>query len=292
MPDFEVPAPPTFDEAPPVPAMPDVPPAPDLPEIFGAPSAPSTRAAARSAGAANDLPATSGDPGAPVEPARVPTRVDTTSYPEPGDVAVGSSYRGWTVAIFLGLLALLAAAVGLLVFLSVKAPLSLPWSDERPIVESAAPQDSGDAVVATAGCDEFCGTVAEKVGGTVTGDDGVEWTLRDSWQSADAAGAAPAGAMTVGNFVSTHGELALTAWRFDDDAAAADGFALIAETMGEPVDVGTVYSDGRGIRNDFSSDSTASILWTIPDESRPWVVRAAGPDVDETVFQFYVMLPI
>lgn len=315
---FEVPPPPTFGAVPPPPSPePVIPPAPSSP-VSPAPrqrevwSSDSTWSSA-SAHKRESVPATAAQAAAhqAVEAREEATAADFV-HPVPGDTAQ-NSYRGWTITIFVGLAVLLIAAIAGIAYLSANSPWSQPGAgedrapissvsseplateEEEPAVddEPTAEEEPDETVAAPSGrCGELCADVFASVGDEVVGADGAHvWHLSEAWETADSA-ALPAVETVHAEYESTAGTLVFTVWGFASDAATDDAYAALVDERGDADYTDSVYDNGRGLRNDFSSGDTSSILWSVTDdETQPWVLEVEGSD-GEAVTQFYLALPI
>jgi hypothetical protein len=336
VPDFEVPAPPTFDSVTPVPGIDEVLAEPVIPEpVLPESAVPTRRARDRQAPdrqapdhqapdhPAPDHPAPVASallfPAAPPAPDANTADADTARtddagpvnpYLEPG-TAAPNSYRGWTIGIFTGLAVLLIGAILALVYLLNNVPLQLPSSDEKPASAStSSPSAAADAAESDAAesdaaepatvseasgtCDVLCADVAAIVGDSVTGADGVAtWRLSAPWRTDDdAAAAGSATEATLAEYSSSAGTLTFTVWDFSDDATAEEAFTEISDQYGEPDETGSVYEDGSGTRHEYDADGSRRILWSVTGEgAHPWVMLVEGPQ-DDSVFQFYLSLPI
>lgn len=349
VPDFEVPAPPTFAAAPAIPestvevSPPSIPDAPD-PFATASSEGAATRRAARSAEKMQssappppeprsipvDLPAPVGAAsalgGAPSGLASASGAVPVatpTSFPESDAEAAGRAsdeswarlssfdapnhssepaphtYRGWTIGIFAGLAALLIGAIALLGFLASNAPLNLPdfgQDDDTTQSESAA-RGSSDSnavpVAVTETCSEHCAEVASLVGDEIVGaNDGVVWALASPWQTESFAEFGSEEEAT-GSYASDRGSVSVSVWSYPDDATAAAGLATLMTIWGEPVESDTVYEGGEGVRHSYADGTTSRVLWHVEgDKGRPWVMLLEGPDLNDTVFEFYLAMPI
>lgn len=302
VPDFEVPAPPTFGSAPPAPGSHAVVPDPVIPEPVLPPSAVPERVVPP----APLSPSVPPPPPAPRAEATPPAQAasgytDANPYLEPG-TAAPNSYRGWTVGIFTGLAVLLIGAIVALVYLFNNAPWEFAAAGESSVVETSTTDPSDPAPVETTAtepvtpasgqCGELCLEVGSTVGDSVTGMDGdVTWQLAEAWETAGYL-LLPAKETVAAEYESSIGTLSFTVWGFEDDAAADDAFAELAGERGEPEATEEVYEGGVGVRNDYRGDGSFSVLWSVTgDESRPWVLFVEGPD-DDAVLQFYYSLPI
>lgn len=303
VPDFQVPAPPTFGSAPPAPDAGTVIPEPVIPEPVLPPSAVPERVAPPAPQPVSVPPPPAVPPQASVSapPAQAASGyTDANPYLEPG-TAAPNSYRGWTFGIFAGLAVLLIGAIIALIYLFNNAPWEFADAEAPPVIESSAPSapasvetTEADPVAPASGpCDELCLEMASTVGDSVTGLDGdVTWQLSGAWETADVA-VLPAKETAGAEYESSVGTLRFTVWGFEDDAAADDAFATLAEERGEPEATEEVFEGGVGIRNDYRADGSFSVLWSVTgDESRPWVLFVEGPDDDDAVLQFYYSLPI
>lgn len=333
VPDFEVPAPPTFDAVPsiPEPTVEVPPPAiPDAPDPFAAAASEvaATRRAARSAESGQsiappppgaravsaDLPAPFGavpasgsaitDPALFAETdaqaaerasdeswARLSTFGGTNLEPAP------NSYRGWTIGIFAGLAALLIGAIALLGFLASNAPLDFPdfgQDDGTQQSDSRGSTEGNPVTVAvTETCSEHCAQVASLVGEDVVGaNDGVAWTLSSPWQT-DLSGEFGSAEKATGSYSSERGSVTASVWSYPDDAAAAAGLATVMGVWGAPTESDSVYEDGDGERYSYTDGTTSRVLWYVGGEKgQPWVMLLEGPDLNNTVFEFYLAMPI
>ncbi|WP_407359056.1 hypothetical protein LTA6_001443 [Microbacterium sp. LTA6] len=306
VPDFEVPAPPTFGSATSAPGAETVVPDPIIPEPVLPASALPERV----------VPPAPAAPPAPPAPAPVtheaiadsPTEAVSSGYTDanpylvPG-TAAPNSYRGWTIGIFTGLVVLLIGAVIALVYLFNNAPWEFAAQEPSAIESSTAEPSAARPVETTAAepvpvaqpvseqCGELCVEVSSVVGESVTGADGaVTWQLSDAWETADVA-VVPASETAGAKYESSVGTISFTVWGFDNDAGADAAYATLAGERGE-ADVTDEVFEGKGIRNDYLGAGSLSILWSVTgDESQPWVLFVEGPD-DEAVRQFYYSLPI
>ena len=200
----------------------------------------------------------------------------------------GDTYRGWPIVIFLGLAALLIAAViGILVL--VNNPPTIAASDDSG-TEVAEPVAVDE--VSEPACSDLCAEIAAATKSNITGpNDGVVWTMAEEWQDAAAPVLSASGATSAG-FTSAAGELQLSVMAFaDDDAVVAAAEELGAQRTEPLTSESSVYDDGTGTSSVYADGTRQAIIWHVPSaDAAPRLMLIEGPD-DDAVFDFYLALP-
>lgn len=217
-----------------------------------------------------------------------------------GSVPASGNYRVLTAVIMLFLVALLAGAIALIVYLAGHTTLSFPSADPDPrpvateVSESATPQapreETSPEPLTGALCTDLCVEVAGLVGPQIVGADGEStWALTGGWSTVETASLSAEEAVGA-DYRSDDGELTFTIWRFTDDDAAQDAQELLIESLGEPSDSGAAFQDGTGEQSTFDDGSQTTIVWSkLGDGSQPWVMQVHGTGA---VQQFYYALPL
>jgi hypothetical protein len=217
-----------------------------------------------------------------------------------GTVPASGNYRVLTAVIMLFLLALLAGAIALIVYLAGHTTLSFPSADPepRPVVtevsETQTPQapreETSPEPLTGALCTDLCVEVAGIVGPQIVGADGEStWALTGAWSTVDTSPLSAEEAAGA-DYTSDAGELTFTIWRFADDEAAQAAQEALVDSLGDPSDSGAAFQDGTGEQSTFDDGSQTTIVWSkLGDGSQPWVMQVHGTGA---VQQFYYALPI